>query len=190
MWTRPNKPEAKDKVRSFYAPLSAIAPVLKLLQLNEKKKIIMRIWGHTWESKSGPLHLHSPLRNNNGTRAEVCPVFLGTLLGPRRSAIGRFFHVSSNSPRSLFEGKLGPASSFLKWRIERCALTNCANPCPCWTKPYVAQINMTSSPSTSPLCSLLGASVCFTHVEHYCEVFNVTYRSCTGSAELWAASVF
>lgn len=140
MWTRPNEPEAKDKVRSFYAPLSAIAPVLKLLQLNEKKKIIMRIWGHTWESKSGPLHLHSPLRNNNGSRAEVCPVFLGTLLGPRRSAIGRFFHVSSNSPRSLFEGKLGPASSFLKWRIERCALTNCANPCPCWTKPYVAQI--------------------------------------------------
>ena len=61
VWTRPNKPEAKDKVRSFYAPLSAIAPVLKLLQLNEKKKIIMRIWGHTWESKSGPLHLHSPL---------------------------------------------------------------------------------------------------------------------------------
>ena len=43
VWTRSNKPEAKDKVRSFYAPFSAIAPVLKLLQLNEKKKIIMRI---------------------------------------------------------------------------------------------------------------------------------------------------
>ena len=61
VWTRPNKPEAKDKVRSFYAPLYAIASVLKLLQLNEKKRIIIRIWGHTWESKSGPLHLHSPL---------------------------------------------------------------------------------------------------------------------------------
>ena len=38
VWTRPNKPEAKDKVKPFYAPLSVIASVLKLLQLNEKKK--------------------------------------------------------------------------------------------------------------------------------------------------------
>ena len=52
---------------------------------------------HTWESKSGRLHLHSNFRNvkaYKGTRTEVCPVFLGTFLGPRKSAIGQFFHTT------------------------------------------------------------------------------------------------
>ena len=46
--------------------------------------------------------------NNTPSRRELEPnyvpqLFLGWLLGKRRSAIGHFFPVPSNSPRSLFE---------------------------------------------------------------------------------------
>ena len=43
--------------------------------------------------------------------------FLGSLLGTWRSAIGQFFPVPGESPRSLCEGQLGPVSlSNQKWR--------------------------------------------------------------------------
>ena len=59
-------------------------------------------------------------REGNWGRSKcVAQLFLGSLLGTRRSAIGQFFFPHSNSPRSLFENRLDPVSfSFLNWRIR------------------------------------------------------------------------
>ena len=50
----------------------------------------------------------------------IPPLFLGSLLGMHRPAIGQFLSpVPSNSPRSLCESQLSPVSFlFLKWRIK------------------------------------------------------------------------
>ena len=64
------------------------------------------------------------------TRRELEPncipqLFLGWLLGTRRSAIGHFFFtVPSDTPRSLCESYLDPVFLlFLKWRISAYFLT-------------------------------------------------------------------
>ena len=60
-------------------------------------------------------------RNAEGTGAEMCPAIIsGWLLGTRRSAIGHFFRVLSNKPRSLGERLHDPVFlSFLKCRMFR-----------------------------------------------------------------------
>ena len=60
-------------------------------------------------------------RNAEGSGAEMCPAIIsGWLLGTRRSAIGHFFLVLSNNPRSLCERLHDPVFlSFLKCRMFR-----------------------------------------------------------------------
>ena len=62
----------------------------------------------------------APLKTRRGLAANVTQWFLGSLLVTCRSAIGQFFPVPCNSPRSLCECKLVPVSfSFLKLRIAQ-----------------------------------------------------------------------
>ena len=64
--------------------------------------------------------LFSTLEPRRNLEPKCVPqLFLGSLLGTRRSPIGQFSPVPGESPRGLCEGELGPVSfSIQKWRIR------------------------------------------------------------------------
>lgn len=97
----------------------------------------------------------------------VTLLFLGSLQGRRRSAIGQFPPSPSNSPRSLCESKLGPVSvSFLKLQMGHFESAWETGPVLCqialWECLGVAfllantklrgKVSQSSSPKTVPLC--------------------------------------
>ena len=68
---------------------------------------ITRVLGMGMPISTWQLHF----RNEKGTGVDP-QLFVGSLLGTRRSAIGQFFPVPSNSPRNLCESLFVPSSLF------------------------------------------------------------------------------